>query len=257
MTIDIQGVEKDFPTREGTLAALARIDLTVADGEFLCLVGPSGCGKTTLLNLLAGLEPPSRGRVLVDGKPIAAPEPSRVLIFQEAALFPWLTTQDNVEFGLRMKGLPRAKREATAERLLAMVHLETFGQAWIHQLSGGMRQRVALARALAVDPAVLLLDEPFGALDAITRERLHQELQEVWLSTGKTMIFVTHNVREAVVLGDRVLVFSPRPGRIVAEHRILLPRPRHIEDLATAEHAARIALNLRLGGEVADDRTGR
>ena len=255
MSMVVQAVEKDFPPRAGSLAALARVDMSIADGEFLCIVGPSGCGKSTLLSILAGLETPSRGRVVVGGQPILGPDPSRVMIFQEGALFPWLTARGNVEFGLKMKRLPHSERVAAAERLLQMVHLESFGEAWIHQLSGGMRQRVALARALAVDPAVLLLDEPFGALDAITRERLHQELQEVWLTTGKTMVFVTHNVREAVVLGDRVLVFSPRPGRILAEHRIQLPRPRHVEDLATAEHASRIARDLRRGGEVADDRT--
>ncbi len=257
MSLEVQGVEKEFPTREGSLAALDHVDLTVEDGEFLCLVGPSGCGKTTLLYILAGLEPPSRGQVLVGGTPIAGPDPSRVLIFQEGALFPWLTAQGNVEFGLRMKGLPRREREARARDLLRTVHLESFEHAWIHQLSGGMRQRVALARALAVDPAVLLLDEPFGALDAITRERLHEELLEVWLTTGKTMVFVTHNVREAVVLADRVLVFSPRPGRVVAEHRLHLPRPRHVEDLTTVELAARIALDLRLAGEVPHGPTSR
>jgi NitT/TauT family transport system ATP-binding protein len=253
MSLEIQAAEKEFPTRGGLLAALGPIDLKVEDGEFVCLVGPSGCGKTTLLYMLAGLEPPTRGQILADGQPVKGSDPDRVLIFQDGALFPWLTAQGNVEFGLRMKGLPRPAREARAQGLLRTVHLEGFERAWIHQLSGGMRQRVALARALAVDPAVLLLDEPFGALDAMTRERLHQELQEVWLTTRKTMVFVTHNVREAVVLGNRVLVFSPRPGRIVAEHRIHLPRPRHVEDMATAEQAARIALSLRLGGEVADD----
>ena len=257
MSLEARGVEKEFPTRDGPLAALANTQLTVNDGEFISLVGPSGCGKTTLLYILAGLEHPTRGQVLVGGKPIAGPDPSRVLIFQEGALFPWLTAQGNVEFGMRMKGLPREEREARAQALLRTVHLDSFERSWIHHLSGGMRQRVALARALAVDPAVLLLDEPFGALDAMTRERLHQELQEVWLTTGKTMVFVTHNVREAVVLGDRVLVFSPRPGRIVAEHHIRLPRPRHVEDLATAEHAARIALSLRLGGEPDDGPTDR
>ncbi|HSB89437.1 MAG TPA: ABC transporter ATP-binding protein [Anaerolineales bacterium] len=257
MSLEIQAVEKEFPTRDGPLAALGRIDLTIDDGEFVCLVGPSGCGKTTLLYILAGLEPPTHGQVLADGQPVSAPDPDRVLIFQDGALFPWLTAQGNVEFGLRMKGLSRERREQRAQGLLRTVHLQGFERAWIHQLSGGMRQRVALARALAVDPAVLLLDEPFGALDAMTRERLHQELQEVWLTTHKTMIFVTHNVREAVVLGNRVLVFSPRPGRIVSEHRIHLPRPRHVEDLETAEEAARIALSLRLAGEVTDDHAQR
>ena len=240
MSLEVQAVEKDFPTRDGTLAALAGVDMTIADGEFLCIVGPSGCGKSTLLLILAGLEIPSRGRVLIGDQPILGPDPSRVMIFQEGALFPWLTAQGNVEFGLKMKNLPHAEREATAARLLQMVHLESFGEAWIHQLSGGMRQRVALARALAVDPAVLLLDEPFGALDAITRERLHQELQEVWLTTGKTMVFVTHNVREAVRLGDRVVVLTFRPGRIKTALTVKLPRPRHLED----PHLALVARDL-------------
>jgi len=252
MSLEVQGVDKEFPTREGTLIALAGIDLSVADGEFLCLIGPSGCGKTTLLLLLAGLEFPTRGRVLAGGEPIAGTDPSLVLIFQEAALFPWLNVQDNIGFGLRAKGVPGQEQAATTRRLLAMVHLESFRRSWVHELSGGMRQRVALARALAVDPRVLLMDEPFGALDAITRERLHDELQEVWANTGKTIVFVTHNVREAIVLGDRVLVFSPRPGRILAEHKILLPRPRRVDDVATLEIAHRIGRDLRPeGGDLA------
>ncbi len=253
MSLEVIAVEKHFPARDGTLAALGPIDLTVPDGEFICLVGPSGCGKTTLLYLLAGLETPTRGRILANDHPVTAPDPSRVLIFQDAALFPWMTVQDNVEFGLKVRGVSHREREAVARRLLNVVHLDAFRQSWVHQLSGGMRQRVALGRALAVDPAVLLLDEPFGALDAITRERLHDELQEVWIKTGKTMIFVTHNVREAVVLGNRVLVFSPRPGRIVAEHRITLPRPRHVEDLSTAEAAGLIARDLREAREAPDE----
>jgi NitT/TauT family transport system ATP-binding protein len=225
---------------------LARISLTVPPGEFVCAIGPSGCGKTSLLYILAGLETPTSGQVLVDGQPVAGTEPSRVLLFQEAALFPWLAVEDNIEFGLKMKGLPRAARRATTQRLLQMVHLEPFADAWVHELSGGMKQRVALARALAVDPAILLLDEPFGALDAISRELLHDELQELWMRMGKTIVFVTHNVREAVVLGDRVVVFSPRPGRILADHRVDLPRPRHIDDPEIAVLARRISGDLLL-----------
>jgi NitT/TauT family transport system ATP-binding protein len=243
-------VEKVYPARSGNLQALAGVNLNVSPGEFICLIGPSGCGKTTLLHMLAGLEAPTNGQVLADDKPIVGPDPSRVLLFQEAALFPWLTVEDNVEFGLRMNSVPRSAREATTRRLLQLVNLTPFAQAWVHELSGGMKQRVALARALAVDPAVLLLDEPFGALDAITRELLHDELQELWMRMGKTIVFVTHNVREAVVLGDRVLVFTPRPGRITADHRVDLPRPRHIDTPETAELARLISADLLLSHDV-------
>lgn len=246
MGLEFRDVTKTFQNRSGTVVALDRIGVTIRDGEFVCLIGPSGCGKSTLLNMLAGLEYPSQGSVLANGEPITGTDPSRVLIFQEAALFPWLTVQDNVEFGLTMRGASRDERKATAERLLRMVHLEQFSQAWVHELSGGMRQRVALARALAVAPAVLLLDEPFAALDALTRDRLHAELQEIWQQTSTTIVFVTHNVREAVVLGDRVLVMSARPGRIVAEHVIDLPRPRQIENLDTTRLAQRILADLQL-----------
>lgn len=250
MALEFRDVTKTFQNRSGLVVAIDRIGLTIRDGEFVCLIGPSGCGKSTLLNMLAGLEYPSQGSVLADGQPITGTDPSRVLIFQEAALFPWLTVQDNVEFGLTMRGAGKAEREATAQRLLRMVHLEQFSQAWVHELSGGMRQRVALARALAVAPAVLLLDEPFAALDALTRDRLHAELQEIWQQTSTTIVFVTHNVREAVVLGDRVLVMSARPGRIVAEHVIDLPRPRQIENLDTTRLAQRILADLQLEADV-------
>jgi NitT/TauT family transport system ATP-binding protein len=249
MQLEFKGVSKVFRRRGRSVTALENINLTVASQEFVCLIGPSGCGKSTMLNLLAGLDMPSEGEVLAGGAQVQGPDSSRVLIFQEAALFPWLNVQANVEFGLKMKGLPRAEVERTAARLLAMVHLEQFGRSWVHELSGGMKQRVALARALAMDPAVLLLDEPFGALDAITRDRLHSELQELWLTTHKTMIFVTHNVREAVVLGDRVVVMSPRPGRIVAEHRIDLARPRNMEDHGVIPLASRILDDLQVNEE--------
>jgi len=246
MKLEVVGANKLFNARDTTLAALDRINLSVEEGEFLCLIGPSGCGKSTLLYLLAGLETPTQGQVFADGQPVRGTDPSRVLIFQETALFPWLNVQANVEFGLKMKGIAREKRAEIALQLLGMVHLGSFARAWIHELSGGMRQRVALARALAVDPAVLLMDEPFGALDAMTRDMLHGELQEIWLNTHKTVVFVTHNVREAVVLGDRVLVMSPRPGRFVAEHRISLPRPRRIDDVETTALTRRISADLRL-----------
>ncbi len=256
MGLEFQSVTKRFLTRGGPVTALDGIDLSIRDGEFVCLIGPSGCGKSTLLNMVAGLEFPSQGHVAADGREIVGTDPSRVLLFQEAALFPWLTVQANVEFGLAMRGASRAEREGTAQRLLAMMHLESFSQAWVHELSGGMRQRVALARALAVAPAVLLLDEPFAALDALTRDRLHTELQDIWQQTGTTIVFVTHNVREAVVLGDRVLVMSARPGRIVAEHRIDLPRPRQIENIETTRLAQRILADLQLEAAPAPVREG-
>jgi NitT/TauT family transport system ATP-binding protein len=245
--LQLRDVRKRFDTRDGNVViALERVDLVVQAGEFVCLLGPSGCGKSTLLNLLAGLDAPSEGEVFADGERVRGTHPSRVMIFQDAALFPWLSVQANVEFGLRMHGAPRQEREATTRRLLEMVHLQQFARAYVHELSGGMKQRVAIARALAVDPRVLLLDEPFGALDAMTRDLLHIELQEVWMRTKKTIVFVTHNVREAVVLGDRVLVMSPRPGRIVSEHVIDLPRPRRIEDDSTMRLARRISADLTL-----------
>lgn len=247
MKLELRGVRRQFDARDGNVvSALERVDLVVQEGEFVCVIGPSGCGKSTLLNLLAGLDAPSEGDVYADGQRVRGADSSRVLIFQDAALFPWLGVRANIEFGLRMRGTSPQEREAVSTRLLEMVHLEQFARAYVHELSGGMKQRVAIARALAVDPQVLLLDEPFGALDAMTRDLLHTELQEVWGRTRKTIVFVTHNVREAVVLGDRVLVMSPRPGRIVAEHAIDLPRPRRIDDDTTVRMARRIAADLTL-----------
>lgn len=244
--LELRGVRRRFEARGAqVIEALDRIDLTVQASEFVCIVGPSGCGKSTLLNLLAGLDRPTEGEVLADGKPVRGTDPSRVLIFQDAALFPWLSVQANVEFGLRMRGMRSAQRVETAARLLDLVHLSQFARAYVHELSGGMKQRVAIARALAVDPALLLMDEPFGALDAMTRGILHAELQELWLRTRKTVVFVTHNVREAVVLGDRVLVMSQRPGRILSDHAVDLPRPRRIEDDNTMRLARVISAELQ------------
>lgn len=246
MNLEMRNVSKSYCRNGRAVIALEKIDLTVNTGEFVCLLGPSGCGKSTLLNMLAGIDMPSTGQVAADGETICGPAANRTLIFQDAGLFPWLTVQANVEFGLKMKGLPRATRERTASELLQTVHLEQFSRSWVHELSGGMKQRVALARALAVEPQVLLLDEPFAALDAITRDQLHIELQEIWLKTGKTIVFVTHNVREAVVLGDRVLVMSARPGRLIAEHSVNLPRLRHIEDEGIMPLVRRLMADLRL-----------
>ncbi len=241
----IDGVSKTFPGRKGSVEALRPVNLEVEAGEFVCLLGPSGCGKSTLLNIIAGLEPASTGSVWANDKPVQGPGTDRVLLFQEAALFPWLDVQHNVEFGLRQIGTPAKERRASARRFLELVHLKGFERSYVHQLSGGMRQRVAIARALAINPAILLMDEPFGALDALTRDRLHAELEAIWASTRKTVVFVTHNVREAVALGDRVLVFSPRPGRIVHESRIDLPRPRSLEDHTLVDEAAEILAVLK------------
>jgi NitT/TauT family transport system ATP-binding protein len=228
--LQLHNVSKTFAGRNGRVEALESIDLDVPAGEFLCVVGPSGCGKTTLLNLIAGLEKPDSGAVFANGAPVEWPGPERSMIFQEAALFPWLNVIGNVEFGMKMGGVPAAERHQRAMRYLEMVHLTRFANAYIHELSGGMKQRVALARALVLQPDVLLMDEPFAALDAQARDALHGELQGLWAASKATVVFVTHNVREAVCLGDRVLVFSARPGRIKRELRVDLPRPRQIED---------------------------
>jgi len=235
-----------YETTDGKqLLALDRIRLEVKAGEFLCIVGPSGCGKSTLLHLIAGLQQATSGCVLVDGKPVNGPGTDRILIFQELGLFPWLTVADNVEFGMKMKGVPKDERAARVDHYLRLVHLAQFKKSYTHQLSGGMRQRVALARALATEPDVLLMDEPFAALDAQTRDLLHDELERIWAETGRTIIFVTHNVREAVRLGDRVALFTFRPGRVKEEYTIDLPRPRHLEDVTVAKSAREILDDLR------------
>ncbi len=243
--LKVEGVSKMFLARSGTLEALRAVDVDVSAGEFLCLLGPSGCGKSTLLSIIAGLESPSSGSIMADGQIVRGPGTDRVLLFQEAALFPWLDVQHNVEFGLRQAGIHTKERATIARRYIELVHLKGFEHSYVHQLSGGMRQRVAIARALAIDPAILLMDEPFGALDALTRDRLHAELESIWAATRKTVLFVTHNVREAVALGDRVLVFSPRPGRIVHEFHIDLPRPRSLENHVLVDKAAEIMSVLR------------
>jgi len=228
--IDLINVNKVYIGKTGIVHALNNINLTIDDGEFLCIVGPSGCGKSTFLNIIAGLTPADEGQVLVDDMPVKGPGTDRVLMFQEPALFPWLNVIQNVAFGLRMAGLLKEESYDRARALLRIVKLEKFENSWIHELSGGMKQRVALARALALDPNVLLMDEPFAALDAQTRDMLHEELELLWLETGKTIIFVTHNVREAVRLGSRVILMTARDGKIKREYKIELPRPRHIED---------------------------
>lgn len=226
----LENVSKHFPARQGRLHVLESISLRVKQGEFVCLLGPSGCGKSTLFHIIAGLERPDAGQVLVEGNPVAGPGPDRVVVFQDGALFPWLTVRGNVEFGLCLQKLPRPEVRARAAAALEMVRLGRFADGWVHELSGGMRQRVAIARAIAMRPKVLLMDEPFAALDAQTRNVMHQELQRIWAQTGATIIFVTHNVAEAIRLGDRVAVLSYRPGRIKREIPIRNPRPRQPDD---------------------------
>jgi len=235
-----------YRTESGTrLLALDHINLEVKAGEFVCIVGPSGCGKSTLLHLVAGLHQQTSGQILVDGKPVNGPGTDRILIFQEHGLFPWLTVGQNVEFGMKMKGVPRAEREEKTRHYLRLVHLAKFKDSYIHQLSGGMRQRVAIARALATEPDVLLMDEPFAALDAQTRDLLHDELERIWSETGRTIIFVTHNVREAIRLGDRVVLLTFRPGRVKREFNVQLERPRSLEDVEVARAAREILDELR------------
>jgi NitT/TauT family transport system ATP-binding protein len=236
-SITVSGVSKVFGSSASHTVALDRISLEVAPGEFCCLVGASGCGKSTLLNLLAGLDAPSGGQLAVAGR--------TSLMFQESALFPWLSVRGNIKLALRLAGVPKSERQDRASDLLRMVHLKGNGGKRPHELSGGMRQRVALARALAQKSSVLLMDEPFGALDAITRDLLHDELERVWQETGLTVVFVTHNVREAVRLGDRVLVLSSRPGRVVAEFPVTMPRPRRLESADVAALSASITDRLR------------
>jgi NitT/TauT family transport system ATP-binding protein len=235
--VRVRDVSKVYGPAGAHTFALDRISLDVLPGEFVCLVGASGCGKTTLLNLIAGLDRPGKGTIEVGEQP--------ALLFQEAALFPWLTAQKNVELALQLRKVPRRERAGRAAELLHTVHLDGFADKRPHELSGGMRQRAALARALAQESPVMLMDEPFGALDAITRDLLHDELERVWQASGLTIVFVTHNVREAVRLGDRVLVLSSRPGRVVAEFPVKLERPRRLESSEVAQVAGDIVNRLR------------
>jgi NitT/TauT family transport system ATP-binding protein len=249
----IEQVSKSFQSASGKVLALDRVSLNVAEGEFVCLVGASGCGKTTLLNIIAGLEKPDSGTVLADGEPVTGPGRERLVMFQEPALFPWLNVFGNVLFGLKLKpNLSNKDRHDVARYYLELVGLSRFERANIHELSGGMKQRASLARALAPNPRVLLMDEPFAALDALTREQLYGDIQKIWQARRKTIVFVTHNVREAACLGDRVLLFAPHPGRIQEEFPVELPRPRDINSIDLAAYSTRITKALKDLGR-ADD----
>ncbi|QIF04298.1 ABC transporter ATP-binding protein [Roseimicrobium sp. ORNL1] len=242
----VEGVSKSFKSRSGVVLALDNVSLEIGEGEFVCLVGPSGCGKSTLLNLIAGLDKPDSGRVLADGKLVTGTGRERMVMFQEHALFPWLDVMGNLMFSLKLKpGLTDAERKDVARYYLKLVGLERFTHANIHELSGGMKQRVALARALAPNPRVLLMDEPFAALDAMTREQLYEDLQKIWAARRKTIVFVTHNVREAACLGDRVVLFSPHPGRVREQFKVTLDRPRDISSIQLAEKATEITRALK------------
>ena len=242
----VEGVSKWFRNRRASVQALDGVSLDVGEGEFVCLVGPSGCGKSTLLDIIAGLTKPDAGRVLADNQLVEGPGRHRLVMFQESALFPWLTAFGNVMFGLKLKPeLTNAERRRLAHYHLELVGLAKFMHANVHELSGGMKQRVALARALAPDPRVLLMDEPLAALDALTREQLYGDIQRIWATRRKTIVLVTHNVREAVCLGDRVILLSPHPGRIREEFAIPLPRPRDINSVELASYATRITAALK------------
>ena len=236
--VRLDSVSKQYGSGSNTLLALDRVSLTVAKGEFVCLLGASGCGKSTLLSLVAGLDEISGGTLDIGGRHVS-------LMFQEAALFPWLSVLGNVELPMRLRGMGRAERRQRAEELLEVVRLGGFGHKRPHELSGGMRQRVALARSLAQNADVLLMDEPFGALDAMTRDILHDELERIWREQNLTVLFVTHNVREAVRLGDRVVLLSSRPGRVIEDYKITHERPRRIDSPEVSGQAAEITDRLR------------
>ena len=228
--LQVKDVSKTFPYADSqNHVVLSNVNIDVADGEFVTIVGPSGCGKSTLLNIIAGLESPDSGSISVKGERKTSTDPDRLVIFQEGALFPWLTVSENVEFGVKLAGIPKETQRQAAKRFIDMVQLSRFADSYIYQLSGGMKQRVAIARALAVDPDILLMDEPFAALDVQTRDMLHNELLQIHEATKKTILFVTHNINEALALGTRVIVLSPRTGNIKREFTISLPRPRDVD----------------------------
>lgn len=235
--LQVLDIHKSFAGPAGPTEALKGVGFSVRRGEFLVIIGPSGCGKSTLLQILAGLERADRGKVLLEGREVRGSGRERAMIFQEPHLFPWLTVRGNIEFGLKVMGVPSQQRRRISTELIERLDLVGFENAFPHELSGGMRQKVALARALAVDPQVLLMDEPFASVDAITRSRLQREMERIWREFSKTVVLVTHSLREAVLLGDKVIVMTPRPGRVKAVLEVNIPRPRaeKMEELARWE----------------------
>ena len=238
--IVVDEVRKQFQLEDRVIRALRDVSFGVGDGEFVCIVGPSGCGKTTLFRIIAGLEAPSGGTVWLNGEPVEGPGTDRGMVFQEYGLFPWRTVLGNVTFGLEQRDLAKTRRQERATEMIELVGLDGFADAYPNELSGGMKQRVGIARALAVDPEILLMDEPFGSVDAQTRDMLHDELLRIWTETGKTVLFVTHDVDEAVTLADRVVVLTGSPGRVHEIVDVDLERSRHRTDEAFAEHEARV-----------------
>ena len=239
--IELRNISLQYESAENSVTALQDVSFGVEAAEFLCVVGQSGCGKTTMLNIVAGFLKPTKGEILIGGKAVTGKGLDRGIVFQDfAQLFPWRTAQRNVEFGLEMKGIAKEERAEIALRFLRLVNLEKFARSYPHELSGGMQQRVAIARALAYNPAVLLMDEPFAALDALTREEMQRFLVDVWRETKKTVVYVTHNVAEAVYLADRVIVFSPHPGTVKAQVKITLPRPRDTLSIEFLEYQKEI-----------------
>lgn len=243
MGLTFKGVSKKFDTSEN--AILKNIDLTIEPGEFVCIVGESGCGKSTLLNLAAGLEMPTEGHIYLDGEEVKPPSAERTVMFQEHGLYPWLSVIDNVKFGMKLEGVPKKEQEERALHYLDMVHLTEYKDYYIHQLSGGMRQRTALARALTINSKILLMDEPFSALDKQTSNRLREELQKIWMKTKKTVLFITHSVEEAIYLADRVVVLSPRKNGVSDIIDVNLPRPREIYSNEFVELRKRILGEVR------------
>jgi NitT/TauT family transport system ATP-binding protein len=246
--IEAANVALIYDTPSGRVPAVEDVSFGIETSEFLCIVGPSGCGKSSLLNIIAGFLTPTRGEIRIGGRPVTGHGLDRGVVFQDfAQLFPWRTALGNVTFGLEMKGVGRAEREEIARRQLALVKLEKFTQSYPHHLSGGMQQRVAIARALAYNPSVLLMDEPFAALDALTRDEMQRLLADVWRETRKTVVYVTHNVAEAVYLADRVLVMTPHPGKVKADVRIELARPRNPLSVEFLEHQKMLLHHLGQG----------
>ncbi|MCT8976665.1 ABC transporter ATP-binding protein [Clostridium sp. CX1] len=231
MSLRIEAVSKKYKRANKEFEILRNIDLTVNDGEFVCILGPSGCGKSTLLNIIAGFEKVTEGKVLLDGKEVNSPGPDRAVVFQEHALFPWLKVIDNVEFGMKVAGIPKSERRERALKYLEMMHLTKFKDSFVHELSGGMKQRVSIARALCLDSNILLMDEPFSSLDSQTRELLQLEVQRIWWNTKKTVVFITHSIEEAVLLADRIILMPASLDSEKKEFRIQLSRPRQIANM--------------------------